>query len=698
MPDDEKSEARSVPPARSSSIIPRIRRALRGEVDAGTIAREAIRRTRTTFRQRRERAELNELNIRPAHLLPPYANLTPVALLAHFRNRTSPKFFRGFYRSFEPSVPGYSIKLKSSAAGPQVAASFEWNRDPLSGVLWPLDYHADLKLQRGDGSDARVLWEANRMGRMVELAAAYTATRDESYTDEFFALIDSWRAQNPVGRGANWACAMEVALRSINCLAGFAAFRHSPRFDEKRLCDLLAFFEQHGAHIRRNLEFSYVATSNHYLSDVVGLLWLGIGLPELRAAAAWKRFGLREMLREMDTQVLPDGADFESSTGYHRLVLELFAYSFLLCRENEIEIPQRYWDKLRAMFGYLRAYIRPDGRAPLIGDTDNGRVLPFKQHDGDDHAYLAALGAAIFDEPRFKLSTDQPAPKELIWFVGRQGVEKFEAMEAVPAESQVFPDVGTYILRDDDLYLLFNASGAGLNGRGSHGHNDALSIEVSAGGTAFLVDPGTYLYSADWHERHLFRSTAYHSTVRIDGVEQNTTDENMPFVIGDEAHPRVVACDIAANRDVVSAEHDGYLRLPAPVTNRRTIEFDKHERYWLVTDAFTGESSHQFDFFFHFAPGLEVTVGEGGSAMAVDPNSSASLIIQPLDLNVSFELQPRFSSINYGEKLPSLAACARLEASVPLTVRWAIIPFLASDDHGSRLTLIRRLQHPAPNP
>ena len=88
--------------------------------------------------------------------------------------------------------------------------------------------------------------------------------------------------------------------------------------------------------------------------------------------------------------------------------------------------------------------------------------------------------------------------------------------------SQAFPEAGTYIMRDRDLYLCFNASGAGINGRGSHGHNDALSIEVSAGGRAFIVDPGTYVYSADLAKRHEFRSTAYHSTVQIDGKEQNT--------------------------------------------------------------------------------------------------------------------------------------------------------------------------------
>ena len=118
---------------------------------------------------------------------------------------------------------------------------------------------------------------------------------------------------------------------------------------------------------------------------------------------------------------------------------------------------------------------------------------------GDDHGYLLAIGAALFDDAELK-NDKQPAPPELLWMLGEEGVRKYQTLKPdATSASQQFPDAGVYLLRNDDLYLLLNASSAGLKGRGSHGHNDALSIEVSVCGRAFIVDPGTFVYTADLH-------------------------------------------------------------------------------------------------------------------------------------------------------------------------------------------------------
>ena len=447
-------------------------------------------------------------------------------------------------------------------------------------------------------------------------------------------------------------------------------------------------FDQHGAHIRRNLEFSHISTSNHYLSDVTGLLWLGMMLPELEAAREWREFGLRELLREMDKQILADGADCEASTGYHRLKLELFLYSFVLCHLNGIDIDEKYWKKLRAMIDYVRAYLRPDGRAPLIGDSDSGQALPIVRRTGDDHAYVLALGAAVFQEPGFKIADSRP-PEELLWILGKQGVADYQALPADElAHSQAFPDAGTYLLRDDDLYLLFNASGNGVNGRGSHGHNDALSIEVSACGTAFIVDPGSYLYTADLRERHLFRSTAYHSTVEVDRVEQNNIDAAAPFIVGNEARPRVLSWVTGPEADAIVAEHYGYRRLPQQVTHRRSVRFDKRNRYWLVEDELASEGSHEVSFRFHMAPGLETKVRADAIVEVWDKMNGTRLMIAASGLSVNPELESQFSSDDYGAKKPSVSVCWTVRAPLPAKAQFALIPVRSGENENERVAIV----------
>jgi uncharacterized heparinase superfamily protein len=200
-------------------------------------------------------------------------------------------------------------------------------------------------------------------------------------------------------------------------------------------------------------------------------------------------------------------------------------------------------------------------------------------------------------------------------------------------------------MRDGDLYLCFNANDVGLSGRGSHGHNDALSIEVSAGGRAYIVDPGTYVYSGDLQQRHEFRSTAYHSTVQIDGREQNTTDLHMPFVIGNEAKPRVLEWQTNDDFDKVVGEHYGY-----PVIHRRTVVFNKRERAWVIDDEFTGEGEHLYEVRFHFAPGLDVKVRK----RAVE---ASGLTVSALSTDVQPVLVSQPVSRDYGQISDAVSAC-----------------------------------------
>jgi hypothetical protein len=689
----------------SKTLTKGLRSLLGRRIGFGRATLEAFRRGRVTVSHRRERAMLAELASQPARMRAEFQNLSPADLLSHFRKRSKPAFLPGFELAETTVVRQRDLfadeteRLIESArmitrehrwcllgfGEKEFGPKLNWHRDPLSGRIWPLNYHADIPLWHNDGSDVRVLWELNRLAHLITLGRAYMLTSEEALTTEFFAQLEGWREQNPVGRGANWSCAMEVGLRAMNLLAAFSLFRNSPALNEERLLMLLTMFDQHGAHIRRNLEFSHLATSNHYLADVAGLLWLGIMLPELSNAEEWRTWAFNELLGEMDRQILPDGADYEGSTGYHRFVLELLLYSLVLCRANEIQLEDKYWRKLHAMLNYLRHSLRPDGFAPLIGDTDGGQVLPIVSRAANDHAYLLALGAAVFKDAQFKLPQFE-MPQELLWILGETGLRDYQQLASSHEgpSSQAFPDAGTYVLRHEDLFLLFNANGAKHGRLTSHQHNDLLSVEISVCGRAFIVDPGSYVYTADLHERHLFRSTAYHSTIEIDDTEQQTIPENAPFETGGEARARGLVWESTTERDRVVAEHSGYERRPKPVRHRRAITFDKSNRWWLIEDDLVGKGEHRIAARFHFDTGLEVSLCDNNSVMACEKVTGACLIVSSLDLDRPPELEPQFTSRHYGSKAPSVAACWITETTVPRKLRWVIVPVCAGEDMSYR--------------
>jgi hypothetical protein len=348
------------------------------------------------------------------------------------------------------------------------------------------------------------------------------------------------------------------------------------------------------------------------------------------------------------------------------------------------------------MLEYLKAYLRPDGRAPLIGDSDSGQVFPIRRRMSDDHAYVLGIGAALLNEPQLK-TPGLALSEDLLWILGEQGVDNYQALSSNFSQgSRAFRDAGTFVLRDKDLYLLFNASGSGVKGRGSHGHNDALSIEVSTCGCAFIVDPGSYVYTASLDERHQFRSTAYHSTLQIDGLEQNTIDKGVPFVIGDEAHPRLLHWETGPELDQVTAEHHGYLRLPQPVKHQRTVTFNKKQRFWLLEDKIICPSEQIVNVRYHFDAGIEPSLYADDIVQARDKATGAVLFVCSLGPCVKPRFESQFTSRDYGEKKPSISVCWHVTRAAPnVPLQWAIVPVCAADGEQERLDLIASLRKKA---
>lgn len=561
--------------------------------------------------------------------------------------------------------------------GPQI----DWHCDPCSGVRWPLKHFSRTPLIIAPGADIRVVWELSRLHQLVALGRAYALTTDERYTREFLRQLSSWNDQNPPRFGANWKVAMEAAIRALNIITAVEMFRGSPRVDDQAIELILKMLLAHGRFIRGHLEFSYRAASNHYLSDLIGLFAIGMAVPEFGESAAWVSYTTERLLIELDRQVLADGVDYEGAIGYHRLALELFALFFTVCRSRGTQIPSRYRDRLEAMFDFVRHYLKPDGAAPMIGDSDDGRLIKFEQRAANDHSYLMPLGAIMFESEKFK---QDPIDEEALWWFGNKGHEVFSALDAgeEPA-SRAFPEAQIFIQRaatgDGLLYAIIDCGDHGTGGRGSHAHSDALSMEVFAFNRTFLRDPGTFVYTASEKDRNLFRSTAYHNTVRIDGEEISQTREGWPFAFAANVRPKVNQWQSDSERDALDAEHYAYQRLAAPVTHRRIVTLDKREGYWIIKDIFTGDGNHRFEFYFNFDAGLEVTIDSDNRATAGDEQTALAIVpVSHHKLNAQKE--PRWVSPAYGTRMCSSAIMYGFNVGVPFESVMLLIPYRLGDE------------------
>jgi uncharacterized heparinase superfamily protein len=549
-----------------------------------------------------------------------------------FRSKAGPQFFfdptqRGqritLLQEFSPEAPmlivaeanrvcGHIFDLLGS--GPtSLGNEIDWHVDFKTGHVWnPKTFYRRIHPASCPGGyDIKVPWELSRCQHFIWLGQAYWITEDEKYAREFVAQVEDWIESNPWPWGVNWACTMDVAIRAVNWLWGYCFFKESPSLGGDFL---LAFFKSmllHGRHIFRNLENWGDFTSNHYLADLVGLIYLGILCPEFKEAQRWREFGLQELEKEMFKQVYPDGVDFEASTSYHRLVTEMFLSPVILAQLNGHEFSQPFIERLERMLEFVMYVTKPDGTVPLIGDNDNGRlhrlkVWDLQEREWEDFRYLLAIGAVLFERDDFAQAAGDQW-EEAIWLFGKKALALERALDVrnLPLlwlESRAFPDAGLYFMRHEDTHVTVSAGPNGQNGNGGHAHNDKLSFELYVHGRTWIVDPGTRVYTSDYEARNHFRSTAYHNTVVVDGLEQNCFNQDNPFTLETNAAPQVSQWDTSASGAILKATYNGYARLSDPVEHTRKVCLEGHPLRLLVWDTLSATGKHHYMMSFHLSP------------------------------------------------------------------------------------------------
>jgi len=425
----------------------------------------------------------------------------------------------------------------------------KWNEDFKIGFKWKNKFYKNIKIVNlNNNADVKVPWELSRFQHIPTLGQAYLLTDNLKYALEFKNQIEDWIKKNPVEMSVNWTCTMDVAIRTCNWIIGYYFFKNYPKINQEFWIKYNKALYLHGKYIFKNLEKAPQCNSNHYLSDLAGLIWLGLYFKNFKYdkeevknnPKIWLDFGLKEFEKEMENQINPDGTDYEASTAYHCLVTELFLFTSILCSKNNITFSKEYMVKLEKMVDFIMNITKSNGHVPLLGDMDSGRFI-----------ILSDYGNLDKRDFRFYSSKNNIQISSLCFENSTKTKEKL----SINLKSKAYKDSGYYILKNDKIYIIIKCGPNGMDGNGGHTHNDQLSFEINVSGKDFIIDPGTYIYTADYKLRNLFRSTYMHNTLQIGDLEQNNFEEKELFRISNEVNTQLL--DFSNN--YFKGRHYGYM-------------------------------------------------------------------------------------------------------------------------------------------
>lgn len=292
----------------------------------------------------------------------------------------------------------------------------DWQKDFKCGFRWSAQhwFKGQRKLMDGfKGADLKVPWELSRLQHLPQLAlyASKHPEQKNPVIKDFVAQTLDFIMANPIGMGVNFNCPMDIGIRNANVLVALDLFKQIDADNliseeiETVICHYMA---ESTVHILEDMEYREGLTSNHYLGNVLGILFTAAYLNGHSQTSRWLAFGIQEIIRAMDRQFFDDGGNFEGSTSYHRLSGEMMVwgagiilalnqeqldslrsytpgnwpYEAPLYRPDKQEfnpskyiLPERFWEKLMTSIRFAEIISKDNGNAPQFGDNDSGRFI-----------------------------------------------------------------------------------------------------------------------------------------------------------------------------------------------------------------------------------------------------------------------------------------------------------------------------------
>lgn len=387
-----------------------------------------------------------------------------------------------------------------------------WFVDYRSGFFFsPWKYSSQKKcckvMDEKVGVDIKCPWELGRFYHLLQLAvlAVSDTSVRETIIIEFKNEIADFIETNPVGKGVQWSAPMDVSIRMVNLLLAYDILK---QLDVDFLLDM-RFQENFEAHIWKSLEFvmehlEYAGriSTNHYLSNLSGIIFAAAYLSKSNWTDACLVFGVQELINQTGKQFYKEGSHFEGSTSYHRLSTEFVLYSMALIlgvlktdrksvfaeydsrqiqrlkplklQEYDLHkgtfFPEWFVDRLYNAGIFTKTILKDNYEIVQIGDNDSGRLLKLtpimtredKEDNVLDHRTLLSAISGLFYGDDFKRSGEElPLESSLVCslakykrFNGHINVTCIEEYGSKDVAKEVYQYVKKHVLFQDDRESL----------------------------------------------------------------------------------------------------------------------------------------------------------------------------------------------------------------------------------------------------
>ncbi|EZH72300.1 hypothetical protein ATO12_22880 [Aquimarina atlantica] len=328
-----------------------------------------------------------------------------------------------------------------------------------------------------------------------------------------------------------------------------------------------------------NLEYHLLG--NHLLENGYSLLF---GAYYFKDEVLYK-ISKRILIKELNEQILYDGAHFELSPMYHQILLHRLLDCINLVQNNlwkEDKLLLFLEKKAIKMISWLEEVTYHNGNIPMVNDS----------------AYNIAPTSQQLFEYAIKL--------KLNWNKGN------------------LMDSGYRMLKNESYELFVDVGDIGPKYQPGHAHSDTFSFELYVKNKPILVDPAISTYEKN-DNRLKERGTAYHNTVKIGNQDQTQVWD------GFRVAKRAKVIDLKEKESILEATHNGYKNLG--VTHTRRFSFQ--ESKILIKDTISKEINTEQVAFFHFHPDIKKV--EISGAQIYLPNENVGIKFDNELLNLETE-------------------------------------------------------------